>query len=129
MNITLNALKFIGIFCTITGILFKILHWYYANELLIISIPIMTLYCIVAAIDGRLSHARGQVQVLGVAMITIHLVMFFKGLPYSHPVILWGGLAFALGGGWFFPKENKAKEEPTMKHHGEWPEDDQEDGR
>lgn len=129
MNIILQALKLIGISCAIIGILFKILHWQYANELLIMSIPIMTMYCVLAAIDGRLSQTRGQVQVLGVAMITVHLILYITSLPYSHPFILWGGLAFALGGGWFFPKENKTEEELMEERYGEWLKDETEDRR
>ncbi len=129
MKILLPFLKIVGILCVFTGILFKILHWKFSTELLLSSIPVLIAYCTLAVFNKYLATTSGQLQVLGVSMITVHLILFFADLPYSHPVILWGGLAFALGTPLFFRKENKTEEELFEERYGGWLEDEPEDER
>lgn len=129
MNLLLPIVKLIGILSLFVGMLFKIFHWQYANELLICTLSFLLSYCILAVINGRLTTTGGQLQVLGVAMILAHMILYNLDLRFSHPLVLWIGIAFALGGGWFFPKENKTEEELMEERYGEWLGDKPEDER
>lgn len=120
MKLLLPIIKFIGILSLFVGMLFKILHWEFANEILVASIPILLSYCILAVINGRLSSTGGQLQVLGVAMIVAHMILYNLDLRFSHPFILWTGIAFAIGTGLFFPEPGDAEGESEEEIFEEW---------